>query len=156
MPAIDARANQNPGWTVRSATADDVPLTLALWRAAESPPSATDDETGLSRLFDRDPGSLLLAEAGGQVVGSLIAAWDGWRGSFYRLAVDPDWRRRGVASALVRAGEERLRALGAVRLTAIVVERDRAALELWSAVGYQAQEERVRFVRMVPATEGKC
>ena len=59
------------------------------------------------RLVERDLDSLLLAEAGGRIVGSLIVAWDGWRGSFYRLAVHPDWRRRGVATALIRAGPRR-------------------------------------------------
>ena len=48
-----------------------------------------------------------------------------------------------------RAGEERLRGLGAVRLTAIVVEGDAAAAGLWEAVGYEAQAERLRFIRML-------
>ena len=57
--------------------------------------------------------------------------------------------RAGIATALVRAGEERLRGLGAVRLTAIVVEGDAAAAGLWEAVGYEAQAERLRFIRML-------
>lgn len=77
-------------------------------------PSATDNEDGVHRLLRHDAGSLLVAEAGESLVGTLIAAWDGWRGSFYRLAVHPDWRRRGVASSLVRAGELRLERHGAV------------------------------------------
>ena len=35
------------------------------------------------------------------MVGSLIAAWDGWRGSFYRLAVHPERRRQRIATALL-------------------------------------------------------
>ncbi len=136
-------------WTVRGATGDDIPAVLALWRAAGSHPTATDTPTALELLLDTDPASLLLAEAGGEPIGSLIAAWDGWRGSFYRLAVQPGWRRRGVATALVRAGEERLRALGARRLTAIVADDEPIAPSLWQAVGYRRQSNRSRFVRMV-------
>ena len=136
-------------WTIRTGAKADFPSVLGLWREAEGPPSATDTEQALSRLLDRDPGSLLLAEAGGKVVGSLIAGWDGWRGSFYRLAVDREWRRRGVATALVRAGEERLRDLGAVRLTAIVVSDQDAAMAAWQALGYSPQAGRSRFVRMM-------
>jgi ribosomal protein S18 acetylase RimI-like enzyme len=80
----------------------------------------------------------------------LIAAWDGWRGSFYRLAVHPDWRRRGVATGLIRAGEDRLQQLGAVRLTAIVAGGESGAAELWRVAGYEQQSDRSRFVRMVP------
>ena len=41
----------------------------------------------------------------GAIVGALIAAWDGWRGNMYRLAVDKGHRREGIGLALTRAGE---------------------------------------------------
>jgi len=136
-------------WTIRSVDEQDIEPVLALWAAAGSMPSATDTHEGLRRLLGTDRDALLLAQAGGLVVGSLIAAWDGWRGSFYRLAVHPDRRREGIATALLREGERRLRARGAVRLTAIVAEDDPAAISFWEATGYARQRDRVRFVRLV-------
>ena len=137
-------------WSIRTGTEQDAATAIDLWRAAEGPPSPTDSGAGLQRLLRHDPDAPLLAERGdGGVIGTLVAAWDGWRGSFYRLAVDPAWRRRGVATALVRAGEERLRSLGAVRLTAIAVASDREAVGLWTAAGYERQADRSRFVRML-------
>lgn len=82
------------------------------------------------------------------MIGSLIATWDGWRGSFYRLAVHPDRRRQGIATALLREGERRLRARGAIRLTAIVADDDPVAIGFWQAAGYARQCDRVRFVRL--------
>lgn len=80
---------------------------------------------GVLGLLDADPEALLVAESdGGEIVGSLIAAWDGWRGSFYRLAVNPEQRRQGIGTALLREGERRLLAHGAARLTAIVADDD--------------------------------
>lgn len=137
------------GWAIRSGTERDIAAVLALWRAAESPRSPTDNEEGVRRLLRQDPEALLLAEGGGEVVGSLIAVWDGWRGSFYRLAVDPDWRRQGIGKELVRRGEERLRKMGAIRLTALVANTDHEALGLWRAVGYERQPGTSRFVRML-------
>jgi ribosomal protein S18 acetylase RimI-like enzyme len=127
----------------------DFAAVLSLWREAASLPTATDSEDGLELLHRHDPESLLVAEADGAIVGSLIAAWDGWRGSFYRLAVHPGWRRKGIAASLVRAGEARLEALGAVRLTAIVAADETAAQSLWKTVGYERQAARSRFVRML-------
>jgi len=134
---------------IRTGTAADVASVLALWQAAESLPTATDTEQALGGLLERDPESLLIATVDDVTVGSLIAGWDGWRGSFYRLAVHPEWRRQGIAGTLIRTGEERLKALGAIRLTAIVASDERGAMALWQAVGYERQAERSRFVRML-------
>jgi ribosomal protein S18 acetylase RimI-like enzyme len=134
---------------VRTATARDIDSVLALWRAAGGTATVTDTPNGVKRLLDTAPEALLVAEAS-VVVGSLIAAWDGWRGSFYRLAVDPDRRRQGIGSLLLREGERRLRTVGAVRLTAILVDDDPAVSAFWRAAGYERQANRARFIRHLP------
>lgn len=133
--------------TIRCATAQDIEPVLSLWDAAGGQPSITDTREGLLGLLASDGEALTLAEHDGSLVGSLIAAWDGWRGSFYRLAVHPDRRRQGIATQLLREGERRLRARGAARLTAIVAEDDPTAIGFWQAAGYTKQRDRVRFIR---------
>lgn len=140
-----------PAWTIRIAGEQDIELVLALWDAAGGLPTVTDTREGLRHLLATDREALLLAVEGGAVIGSLIAAWDGWRGSFYRLAVHPEWRRGGVATALLREGERRLCAQGAVRFTAIVAEGDSTAMGFWWTAGYERQRDRTRFVRGVDA-----
>ncbi len=77
----------------------------------------------------------------------MIAGWDGWRGSIYRLAVVPAHSRRGLGGRLVREAEDRLRSLGAARLQAIVVAGDAAAVSFWRASGWTEQTGRLRFVQ---------
>jgi ribosomal protein S18 acetylase RimI-like enzyme len=120
---------------------------LEMWAASGSRPTVTDSIESLSSLLAVDPHALLIAHARGDVVGSLIAAWNGWRGSFYRLAVHPDHRRCGLATRLVREGEKRLRDRGAVRLDAIVAADEVGAMSFWRALGYENQHDRSRFVR---------
>ena len=134
-------------WTIRSAAQPDVEPVLSLWAVAGSLPSVSDSPEGLARLLAADPQALLVAELDGVLAGSLIAGCDGWRGSFYRLAVHPNRRRQGIATALLREGERHLRARGAVRLTAIVAGDDPTAMGFWQAAGYIRQHDRVRFVR---------
>ncbi|MFI4990715.1 MAG: GNAT family N-acetyltransferase [Solirubrobacterales bacterium] len=136
-----------PGWTIRTATPEDIDAVLALWRADDVQPVTGSDRAGLQRLLARDAEALLIAELSGALVGSLIAVWDGWRGSFYRLAVHPEHRRQGLAGALVREGERRLAGHDAERLAAIVACEDPGAHEFWTAAGYECQSERERFVR---------
>lgn len=138
-----------PDWTIRSAVEQDIGSILSLWGAAGGPSSVSDTPEGLSRLLARDPDALLVGESRGVVVGSLIASWDGWRGSFYKLVVHAEYRRRTIATSLLREGERRLRARGAVRLTAIVVEEDAVAMGFWEAAGYQRQSQRARFIRNI-------
>jgi ribosomal protein S18 acetylase RimI-like enzyme len=136
-----------PVWMIRSATPADAPAVLSLWSTAEVPSGVSDTREGLAALLDADREALLVAESESRVIGSLIAAWDGWRGSFYRLAVHPSRRREGIATALVREGERRLQERGALRLTAIVADDEKLALDFWRAAGYERQPHRARFLR---------
>jgi ribosomal protein S18 acetylase RimI-like enzyme len=77
----------------------------------------------------------------------VIAGWDGWRGSIYRLAVSPDYRRQGLGRRLLAEAEARLARLGAVRLQAIVAESHPLATSFWRASGWEEQAEPLRFVK---------
>ncbi len=136
---------------IRSATEQDITAVLDLWVVGGSLPSVSDSPDGLARLLATDSQALMVAELGGVLVGSLIAAWDGWRGSFHRLAVSPEHRRKGLATMLLREGERRLRERGAVRLTAIVADDEAGAMASWRATGYERQQHRARFVRALGA-----
>ena len=138
-------------WSTRSAALEDIPAVLALWRATGGPASVTDTPDGLAQLLRRDHEGLLIADCGGVPISSLIVLFDGWRGNFYKLAVRPERRREGIASALVREGEARLRGLGGKRLSALVADEDPGAVEFWRAAGYERQPGRTRFVRELEA-----
>ena len=133
--------------TIRSALASDVPAVLALWLESGAEPTHTDDAQSLVRLIEHDPDALVVAEVDGGVVGSVIAAWDGWRGSVYRLVVVPAHRRQGLGRRLVEVAQQRLAGAGALRLQAIVVEADPRATEFWRATGWEQQVARLRFVK---------
>lgn len=78
-----------------------------------------------------------LASDGDRIAGTLIGGWDGWRGNMYRLAVDPGYRRMGVARRLVEEVEARLRELGAERITSLVFTDEAGAPDLWRSLGYE-------------------
>ncbi|MFD7509072.1 MULTISPECIES: GNAT family N-acetyltransferase [Streptomyces] len=133
--------------TVRAAGADEVAAVLAFWERAAEGVSISDDPAGVTRLVERDPGALLVAERDGALVGTVIAGFDGWRCHLYRLAVAPEARRQGVGTALLAAAEERFAALGGRRADAMVLRRNVTAHRAWEAGGYGPQEAWVRWVK---------
>jgi ribosomal protein S18 acetylase RimI-like enzyme len=133
--------------TIRTGQLSDIGSVLSLWTESDAEPTHTDNSESLNRLLARDPDALLLAVDGTEIVGSVIAAWDGWRGSIYRLVVSPSHRRQGLASQLVAQAEARLSAVGAIRLQAIVTETDPQAAGFWTATAWEQQIHRLRFVK---------
>jgi ribosomal protein S18 acetylase RimI-like enzyme len=135
-------------FVVRACRQQDASAVLELWQQARSEHATTVDRLDdVQRLLSQAAGSLLVADADGVILGALIAAWDGWRGNMYRLAVRGGHRRRGIGLALVRAGEEHLRRQGASRVTALVAFEDAAAAAFWEVAGYPQDREIGRRVR---------
>jgi ribosomal protein S18 acetylase RimI-like enzyme len=121
---------------------------LELWAQARSEHASTAERIeDVERLIADSAAALLVAEQDGEIVGALIAGWDGWRGNMYRLAVREEHRRQGIGIALTRAGEEYLRGCGARRITALVAFEDEVAGAFWESAGYPQDHDIGRRVR---------
>jgi ribosomal protein S18 acetylase RimI-like enzyme len=135
---------------IRPVRTDELDAVLRLWHAAGvTPPSISDSIDGLTRLI-REPGALLLvATIDNQIVGSVIGGWDGWRGNIYRLAVTPEFRRKGIARQLVAEVSRELFAKGATRLSALVEHEHQWAIDFWDSVKDLGYERDPKFARYV-------
>ncbi|MEU6981032.1 MULTISPECIES: GNAT family N-acetyltransferase [unclassified Streptomyces] len=140
---------------IRAAVAADLDAVLAFWKTAAEGTSISDDRAGVARLVERDPEALLLAERGGELAGTVIAGFDGWRCHLYRLAVHPDHRRRGVGGALLAAAEERFVRLGGRRADAMVLDQNERGQAAWRAAEYGPQEQWTRWVKPLAITSGR-
>jgi ribosomal protein S18 acetylase RimI-like enzyme len=131
---------------IRLANVDDAPALLDLWERAHSTPSQTDNVSAVTQVIEAPHARVFVAEDGGAIVGSIIATFDGWRGNVYRMAVDPEHRRQGIARELVVRAAEWFEEVGARRVTALV-EGDRpVAQAFWSAIGFEWQDGMRRYV----------
>lgn len=131
---------------IRECRPEEAEALLALWQVAGTSPSVTDTIADIQGTIESSA-SVLVAEMDQRIVGSLIAAFDGWRGNMYRIAVHPDYQRRGIGRALVKEGERWLVKQGAKRITALVEEKYPWAVAFWSSVGYEIEPGILRFFR---------
>lgn len=140
---------------IRPARNDELSAVLRLWQEAEvTPPSVTDSIEGLTTLINAPGAILLVATIDDRIVGSVIGGWDGWRGNIYRLAVTPEYRRRGIARRLVLEICTALFARGAERISALVEHEHRWAIDFWESLHDLGYELDPRFVRYI-ASRGR-
>ncbi len=145
---MNAADGWRAGTAVRSADPADTDAVLEFWKGFAEP-SATDDASGVAAVLANPATDVLLAEDDGELVGTLVVAWDGWRGNMYRLAVAEDRRRQGIARRLIAEGERSLVARGARRISAIVIDDHDYAVATWVAAGYGRQDSVGRFVKTI-------
>ena len=111
-----------PGWHLRDLTDADLEEAVAL--------DGISSMVGKRALFPLSEvvASLVAgqpavaAEAEGQLVGTAVGRVDHDRGWVLRITLHPQWRSRGLGSALLAALEKRLVAAGARRLTCALPE----------------------------------
>ena len=127
--------------SVRSFKPSDHQTLIALWaRVFPDDPPRNAPELMIDNKLRVQPELLLIAEMEGQLAGAVIAGFDGTRGWIYHLAVAPEFRRRGIATALVRAAEEGLGRLGCPKVNLQVRAENAGVVNFYKAVGYGVEE----------------
>ena len=133
----------------RRATSNDAEAILRFWQDSGASMSVTDEAGYVRRVAEHPSAVFVLAVAGHELIGSLLGAFDGWRGNMYRLVVHPRHRRQGLGRQLVRHVELAFAELDVRRVT-VLVEVDRPeAMAFWSAVGYPRDEHVIRHLGII-------
>ncbi len=129
------------GFTIRSFRSADRAALVQLWSEVfpEDPPRNA-PESMIDNKLRVQPELLLIAEMEDQLAGAVMAGFDGTRGWIYHLAVAPEFRRRGIATALVRAAEEGLGRLGCPKVNLQVRAENAGVVAFYKAVGYGVEE----------------
>ncbi|MDR3430452.1 MAG: GNAT family acetyltransferase [Rouxiella aceris] len=119
---------------------DDFEEVLTLWERCDLLRPWNDPEMDIERKLNHDPELFLVAEVGGEVVGSVMGGYDGHRGSAYYLGVHPDYRGRGIANALINRLEKKLIARGCPKIQLMVRAENDAVISMYEKLDYEVQD----------------
>ncbi len=123
---------------------------IALWEAVfgyetahNSPHLVIDKKVAI------DDGLFFVAVAGVEVVGTIMAGYDGHRGWIYAVAVHPDCRHRGIGSGLVSHAESILSEKGCMKINLQIMQGNETVAAFYASLGY-SEEQRVSMGKRIP------
>ena len=124
--------------TVRRFEPADTDAVAALWAEVfPDDPPRNEPRGMIARKLARDPELFWVAAyPSGEVVGALMAGYDGVRGWLYHLAVAPAARRQGIARSLVDRAVADLHALGCRKVNLQVRERNLEVAAFYASLGW--------------------
>jgi RimJ/RimL family protein N-acetyltransferase len=143
-----ARPGGSSGVAVRPARTEDLDALVELlaevaaegrWIATEAPVDRGQRRARFAETITDQGSALLVAAAGGELVGSLDLKLARYGVAELGMMVARAWRGRGVGSALLAAGIDWARGAGAHKLALQVWPSNQAAIALYEKFGFQRE-----------------
>jgi GNAT superfamily N-acetyltransferase len=144
----DMSANDERSSEVISLSPEEYAEILSLWARAGLParPEGRDAPDAFRRQHEGGRQRALGIRAGGRLVAVAILTHDGRKGWINRLAVDPDYRRHGLASRLIEEAERWFNEEAGVEVSsALIHSHNDASRALFAELGYETVD--VVYVR---------
>ncbi|MFQ5837444.1 MAG: GNAT family N-acetyltransferase [Thermoplasmata archaeon] len=128
---------------IRSLSKENPERILALWRSARLPhrPKGRDLPTALREEMRSNPDLAIGAYIDSELVGTVLGTDDGRKGWINRLAVDPDYRGRGIGTRLLQEAESALQRRGRRIIAALVEDWNEDSLVFFQSNGYRLHED---------------
>ena len=127
---------------IRPFAPHDEAAVVALWKECELTRPWNDPHKDVARKLAVQPELFLVATVEGKLVASVMAGYEGHRGWVNYLAVAPRQRGRGYARLLMQHVETLLLARGCPKVSLLVRNSNREAVDFYRHLGY-AQDEAV-------------
>ena len=132
---------------IRKLTINDYEEIIKLWSKARLPykPKGRDSKETIAAEMKANPEFFPGAFEDNRLVGMVIISCDIRKGWINRLTVDPDYRNRGIAKALIAESEKTLRKRGIRIFCALIEDYNAVSKKLFKECGYVEHRDTIYF-----------
>ena len=116
---------------------NDIEAVVALWQSCGLTRQWNDPRKDINFARGKANSEILVGLSGTGVVSSIMVGHDGHRGSFYYVAVDAKFQRRGIGTATIRAGEQWLKERGVWKVNLLVRQDNMDVKAFYEELGYE-------------------
>lgn len=130
--------NEKSNVTIRTMRIEDYPKVYRLWMGISGfgIRSLDDSKEGVERFLKRNPDTSIVAEADGQIVGTILCGHDGRRGCFYHVCVKEGFRKHGIGKEMAVAAMKALQAEKINKVCLIAFADNTVGNQFWKSVGW--------------------
>ena len=126
--------------TVREFSEGDRVAVIELWRSCRLIRPWNDPNLDIDRKLAVDDAMFFVAALGSDLVGSVMAGYDGHRGWINYLAVAPQHQGGGVGRLLMDRAEQHLDHVGCPKINLQIRVGNSAALEFYERLGFTVDD----------------
>jgi ribosomal protein S18 acetylase RimI-like enzyme len=126
--------------TIRPFAVTDTDEVVALWEECGLVRPWNDARKDIERKLRVQPELFLVAQDGTEVVGSVMAGFDGHRGWIYYLAVAAAHQRLSLGRSLMQQAEKLLVEAGCPKVNLMVRSTNEAVIGFYHRLGYEQDD----------------
>lgn len=126
--------------TIRPFAVTDTDEVVTLWEECGLVRPWNDPRKDIERKLRVQPELFLVAQDGTEVVGSVMAGFDGHRGWIYYLAVAASHQRLSLGRALMQQAEKLLVEVGCPKVNLMVRSTNEAVIGFYRRLGYEQDD----------------
>jgi N-acetylglutamate synthase len=137
-------------YNIRDMTLDDYSDVCRLWEQTEGMGLEEDDSREAIAIYlRRNQGLCFVACVDGKIVGTVLCGHEGRRGILRHLAVTSDFRKKGVARALVNKCLAALGEQGVRKCNIFVLDENVEGLRFWDRMGWYRLPDNYRTLQIL-------
>lgn len=127
--------------SIRAYRESDFAEVKLLWQQVfPDDPPWNSAESAVPEKLAVQPDLFLVATDEDEVIGTIMAGYDGHRGWLYAVAVSENCRRNGIGTALVREAEARLGTLGCRKINLQIRSANAQVKAFYDRLGYEIED----------------